>query len=82
MRLKRWSVGRLVAILDGVMAFPESTGWPCPRDGDHADLYEPWTNQAPTAAAMEAPPKRDGNATPEAGPNGRADSGPFTRGRR
>jgi hypothetical protein len=64
MRLKGWSVGRLVAILDRVIVLPESTGWPCPRDGDHDDFHRERTTRAPEVAAIEVPPNRDGGIEP------------------
>ena len=60
MRLRGWPLGRLTAILDRALVFPESTGWPCPRDGDHDDLHRYRTTHAPEAAAPEVPPHRDG----------------------
>ncbi|SCL28657.1 hypothetical protein GA0070624_3735 [Micromonospora rhizosphaerae] len=54
MRLKRWSVAGLVAVLDRVIVFPESTGWPCPRDGDHDDFRRVRMTQAPEADSPQA----------------------------
>ncbi|MDZ5445086.1 hypothetical protein U2F26_20450 [Micromonospora sp. 4G57] len=53
-------MGRFVAILDRAIAFPESTGWPCPRDGDHDAFHHARTTRPPEAAAMEVPPSGDG----------------------
>lgn len=64
MRLKGWSVRRLASTLDHVIVFPESTGWPCPRDGDHDDFRRQGTTRAPDAAAMEVPQERDGGIEP------------------
>lgn len=60
MGIRGWSVRRLAAVLDRAIEFPESTGWPCPRDGDHDHFRRERRTRTPEAAVMEVPPDRDG----------------------
>ena len=65
MGLSGWSVRRLVAILDRAIVFPESTGWPSPRDGgDHDAYHRARTTRPSDAAAMEVPPNGEGSFDP------------------